>query len=293
MSNYYDVLEIGESASADEIKKSYRRLAMQWHPDRNQNNPTAEVKFKSINEAYEVLGDEQKRAEYDAQRKGQFNPGWQQHQGSPFHQNFDDIISQIFNTHGFPGFNFGFNTAQRNRDINLTMTVSLEDVFSGKKIPIQFNTPGGRRIDLIVDLPQGIEQGMRIRYQGQGDHANTNIPPGDLYITINIEQHRAFVRNGDNLETVMDIDALECILGGKKTVSGIDGSQISVVVPAGSANGTKLRIGGGGMPQRGSPSKRGDLLLMINVTIPKNLNANIIAQIKNVQLARGLDSSFL
>lgn len=286
MSTHYETLGVSEDAGADEIKRAYRQLAMQWHPDKNPGNDAANEKFKSINEAYEILGNEQKRQEYDAQRKG--GSSWQGHSHA-FHGSMEDIFSQIFGGQGFPGFNF--NMPPRNRDIGLTMAISLEDAFYGKQVPIGFSTSSGRRVDISVSIPPGIESGTRIRYQGQGDHTVTQAPPGDLYITIDIADHAKFVRNGHNLETDLPVDAISCILGFQKEISGIDGKKLKVSIPAGTQHGTRLRIGGAGMPNRSHPNKRGDMLLIVNILIPTNLSPEILKDLNHVQQVRGLDNN--
>jgi curved DNA-binding protein len=279
MSSFYDILEVPENASSDDIKKAYRKLAMQYHPDRNPGNLEAENKFKSINEAYETLSDDGKRNEYDQQRRfGSGGTNWTQ-QAGPFNHGFEDIINQIFTNHGF---NFHFAASSRNRDITLGLNISLEDAFFGKKVPIQFSTPTGRRVDLMVEIPQGIEHGMKIRYQGQGDHSNTSMPPGDLFIVVQIADHAIFQRNGHNLEYIIKIDALGCMVGTRYEVTGIDGQKLSVSIPKGTQHGTKLRIGGGGMPIRNKVNSRGDLILSVAVSIATEISDEILAQIDTI-----------
>jgi curved DNA-binding protein len=294
MSTHYETLGVNETASADEIKNAYRKLAMKWHPDRNPGNPEAEEKFKTISAAYEILSDDNKKREYDHQRHSPHHghPGntggmhWNFH-GAPFGNSaFDDIISQFFQQHGFAGF----HQPARNRDINLNMTISLEDAFNGKQTPIQFNTPNGRRIELVIDIPPGIEQNMKIRYQGQGDNANSSVPPGDLYINIIISDHSNFVRNGDDLETVVKIDSISAIIGTNHVIKNIDGKNILITVPSGSQHGTKLKIAGAGMPNRAKPSIRGNMIVILELLTPTNLTKTQLDQLAAIQSSRSVDN---
>ncbi len=293
MSTYYDVLGVTETATPDEIKKAYRKLAMQWHPDRNQGNASATEKFKEISSAYDVLGDENKRREYDAQRQGGAaftkngdGAAWAGGFGSA--TSLDDIIAQMFGQQGFGNFRRG---PDRNRDVSLTVSVSLEDAFVGKTAPMQINTPSGRKVDLVVNIPAGIENGSRIRYQGHGDHANTSLPPGDLYINVNIVDHPVFKRAGPTIMAVVKIDAIDAILGSRIKIKCIDGNDIDVTVPPGCQPGTKLRIGGKGMPIKPGSQDRGDFLVEMDVTIPTNLTQDVIGSLQDVQRSRGLDTS--
>ena len=185
--DYYATLGVPKDASPDDIKKAYRKLAMKLHPDRNPGNKEAEAKFKDINEANDILSDDQKRAAYD-------NPQPQMHGfnpfggGSPFEFHFStgggnphDIFNNIFrDIHRGQGFQ------QRNRDINLALQISLEEAFNGKEQDIQYNVGNSPVNNLKIRIPPGIEEGTKLRFGGQGDKSIPNVPPGDLYITIQI-----------------------------------------------------------------------------------------------------------
>ena len=124
----------------------------------------------------------------------------------------DDFINQFFNQHGFTNN----QRQQRNRDVTLTLTITLEDAYNGKTVPVKYSTPSGRQVELNISIPTGIEPGTRIRYQGQGDHANTNAQPGDLFIQILINDHPEFERHGHDLHKKITVDALDAIVGTKK-----------------------------------------------------------------------------
>jgi curved DNA-binding protein len=286
MANLYEILGVAENASNDEIKSAYRKLAMKYHPDKNQGDKAAEDKFKEVTGAYETLIDQQKRKEYDFQRTNQFHNN-RQH----FHMNFgqgniDDIIQQMFNQ---AGFNFR-RGPEKNQDVSFNMKISLDDAFLGKQVPLQINTPSGRRVELGINIPSGVESGMRIRYQGQGDQRNTNLPPGDLYIQIEIAEHPLYTRSGSTLETKLTVDAIDLILGVKQQIKCIDQSVIELIIPPGTQHGIKLRVPHKGMPQQPNSKERGDLLVQINALIPSIADKQLEQMLVNVQKIRGLDN---
>lgn len=282
MENYYDTLGVAENASQDEIKSAYRKLAMQFHPDKNQGKPEAESQFKKINEAYGTLGDAQTRSQYDHQRKfpGHQGSGPFQNGGFDFSFNFggdiNDIVNQFFN-HGFA------QRQARNRDYTFNLHISLEDVFTGKSTPVQFDV-NGSVYNLTVNIPAGIDNGDTIRYTGHGDRANPNAPPGDLYIQIQILEHPIFRRNGPNLQMELEIDALQAIIGCTQTIQCIDGNTVQLNIPPSTQHGTVLRIRERGLPNRHVGQPRGDCLVGIKLRVPTDLSdvdKNLIQSILN------------
>lgn len=293
MSTHYETLGIADTATADEIKSAYRKLAMQWHPDKNQGNTAAESKFKEINAAHEILSDNNKRREYDMQRSG-FGPTangqhWNMNvNGNPFGAGpLDDFVAQFFNQQGFGGFR---HQPQRNRDVTLNMTISLDDAYTGKQTGIQFNTASGRRVELLIDVPKGIDTDTKIRYTGQGDQANSGLPPGDLYINIIIADHDTFTRHAANLECTASIDAIAAIVGTKHRVTAIDGHIINITIPQGTQAGTRLRLPGQGMPMRENPKVFGDLIVTVSLSIPTTLTADDLNQLRQIQTNRRIDT---
>ena len=282
--DYYSILGVPKEASSDDIKKAYRKLAMQHHPDRNKGDLAAEAKFKEINEANDILSDDQKRAAYDnpAPQMGGFNPFGD---NSPFSFHFTsgpggnphDIFANIF-----ADINRG--RQQRNRDINLEYQVSLEDIFNGKEAEIKYNVGGGPVNTLIVKIPPGIEEGTKLRFGGQGEKTIQNIPPGDLYITIQIARHNLFVRSGkNNLITCANIDYIDAILGTSVMVPIIEGGQVKVNVPKGVKPGQNLRVAGKGMKDQSG--NRGDLLVELILNVPTLSET----QIKKLESIKKLD----
>jgi len=293
MTDHYSTLGVAESATDDEIKKAFRSLAMQHHPDRNPGDKAAEDKFKAINEAYATLSDPNKRAEYDNIRKfgGRshgFNTGPHGHHefrfdfgGDPGFGNVDDIIRQFFNQHGFGGNPFGSQQPRRNRDLQFSVEIPLEDAFSGKDLPLSFDI-AGNPTNIVVRIPSGVISGTRMRFQGYGDKSIPNIPPGDLFVIVNVLNHPVFNRDGPHLLSEMKIDALDAIIGCSCAINCIDGSQIMLTIPPGTQNGATMRVSSKGMPSHHNSPNRGDLMVTILITIPKNLSDSHLNALKQI-----------
>lgn len=280
MESYYDILGVAENASQDQIKAAFRKLAMELHPDRNQNNREAEEKFKKVNEAYSTLQDSQSRAQYDHNLKfgGTHRGNPFQDQGFDFHFNFgggdiNDIINQFFNG--------GFQRPAKNRDFTFGLQISLEDAFNGREMPVQFNA-NGQNYNLNVSIPAGIDNGARIRYQGYGDKTNPNAPPGDLYIQIQIAPHSLFKRNGPHLHANAKISALEACVGTEREITCIDGQVVKYKIPEGTQPGSVIKLTERGMHLRPRAPERGDCLVHIEIIVPNNLSVTdkeLISQI--------------
>jgi len=287
MDDHYNTLGIAETASEEDIKKSYRKLAMQYHPDRNPGDKAAEESFKKINDAYGVLSDRNKRAEYDMMRKhgGSHQQGFHFDFNTNGFTNIDEMLRQFFHQNGFSQDPFGFGNPRRNRDLQMSIEISLEEAFSGKEMPIKFNS-NGHDVNVVVRIPRGVENGVRMRFQGYGDRSIQGIPPGDLYITIMVQPHPVFHRDGPHLHTEIKVDALEAMIGISKEIGCIDGTGISVNIPAGTQPGTVLRVKDRGMPLRQNQSHRGDMMVTIAVTIPKDLSESHQADIRRLLVER-------
>ncbi len=262
MKDYYKILGVAENASNDELKRAYRTLAMQYHPDRNKNSD-AEGKFIEINEAYNVLSDEGKRAEYDQQKSfgGGFPGGFNFEFRNGAHP-FGDIFEQIFRGQG--------PRMAKNPDTQVQINISLQEAFTGKSMPIQFTDNSGNSVNLVVNIPAGVESGYRLRYAGNGTRTQSNLPPGDLYITVIVGMDPNFQRNGTNLLTTLEVPLWESIVGTEKHVPLIDGGTAVLRVPELTSDQTLLRLKGKGMPTR-SPNTRGDLLVRLVVKMPESL----------------------
>ena len=290
MTDHYTILGLSETATQDDIKSAYRTLAKKWHPDLNKDNPDAEATFKQINEANDILSDPQKRAQYDQQRKygnmGGGSPFGQQEfhfnfgHGSPF----DDMINQFF------GQAFRQQQPLKNKDYQFTLNISLEEAFAGKSLPINFEVNGQAR-NLVVNIPAGVQHGTRLRFQGYGDRAINNLPPGDLFVTVSVNDHAVFRRDGPHLHMNLKLDALVAIIGCKRELVGIDNTHLAINIPGGTQHGAILRVAGNGMPVHNNARQRGDLFIAINVTIPKDLTTEHLEQLKTIAQQRGEPTS--
>jgi len=295
---YYQILGVAKTATADEIKKAYRKLALKYHPDKNQGDKAAEEKFKEISEAYAVLSDQEKRQQYDAYGSAGFRQRYSQ---EDIFRNFDlnDILRQFGFGGGFrnaSGFNAGnfrstgggsfdniFGQAGARggcgggcgpqptpgNDLTYEMTVTLEDVLHGTEKTVSLRQ-NGQTQNVSVKIPKGIEDGKRLRLSGKGAPSSSGGPAGDLYLKVHVAEHPVFQREEDDLVVEHRIPFSETCLGAAIEVATLDGKKFNVKVPAGVQQEAKLRIKGHGLPA-GPIGHRGDLLVKIAVRIPKTL----------------------
>ena len=297
--DYYKVLGVDKSATADEIKKAYRKLALKYHPDKNEGDKAAEAKFKEINEAYAVLSNTEKRQQYDTYGSTEFHQRFSQ---EDIFNGFD--LNSILRQFGFGGASFGnssgFRTSAgahnfssffenaaggmgggchggscgpqpvKGQDLTYDLSISLEDVLQGveKTISLRHN---GVPQNISVKIPKGIDSGKRLRLSGKGAPSQTNGPPGDLYLKVNILSHPDFVRQGDDLIIEKRIPFSKACLGTGVEITTLEGKRINVKVPQGVQQESKLRIKGHGLPT-GPIGERGDILVKITVQIPLDLS---------------------
>lgn len=288
--DYYKILGVTKSADEKEIKRAYRRLARQYHPDKNPGNQAAENKFKDINEAYEVLGDPQNRSKYD--QLGHNYHRYQQMGGNP--QDFD--FSQWFNRGGQGGqrvnVDFGdlfsgggsggmsdfFNAIFGNQagrqtgraappsyDIEQQVEISLEEAYEGTTR--LFNQAGQT---FTAKIPAGAKNGTKVRLSGKGN-PRPGGGQGDLYLVVAVQPHSVFTRDGHTLAVEVAVDVATAVLGGKVKVPTLTG-PVNLTIPAGTQGGQTIRLRGKGMPRLRSQNQFGDLLANIQIRIPKNLS---------------------
>lgn len=279
--DYYKTLGVSKTASEQEIKKAYRRLAKQYHPDANRDDPNAEARFKEVNEAYEVLGDKEKRAQYD--RFGADFRQYQQYQnaggpGGPgpggFYTNVDmndsgfgDLFESIFGGFGRGAAGGRASTRQggiRGRDIEHELSITLREAYDGTT---RYITKGERRIK--VNIPAGAATGTKVRLTGEGE-PGMGAAAGDLYLVVQVEPDKQFQRSGDDLSVEIEIDMFTALLGGEIKVPTM-GRPVKLKVPAGTQSGQKFRISGKGMPRLRVKDQHGDLYARILITVPTNL----------------------
>ncbi len=313
--DYYNTLGVDKNAPEKEIKKAYRKLANRYHPDKNQGDKAAEEKFKEINEAYEVLGNAEKRKKYDelganweAYQQGGYD--WQQG-GGPFGRGgngqrtytFEGDPSEFFGGGGsgfssffeqFFGGGFeaagdmggrqssGRQRAFKGRDWQAEMEVTLEDVYEGSTRSFELN---GQK--LRIKIKPGIADGQVLRLKGKGGAGASGGQAGDLYLKIKVKPHPSLQREGDDLVLEKSIDLFTAVLGGKLTVPTLSGN-INMTVPKGTNPGSKLRLKGKGMPKYDQPGQFGDLYVRIQVQMPQNLSPEqerLFEKIRDMELA--------
>lgn len=316
--DYYKILGVNKSASADEIKKAYRKLAMKYHPDRNKGNKEAEAKFKEVSEAYAVLSDQEKRKQYDMFGAEGFQQRFTQEdifRGFDFSDIFQEfgfghyggrkrgggtgIFENLFSgaTRGsgyrakadpfgsfFSGFGGGTG-AVKGQDVIYELPVHLEDIVQTNQKTISYNI-GGRHEQVKVKIPAGIPDGKKLRLAGMGQPGPEGRNPGDLYIKIKVLNHPLFKREGDDLHLSREITFSNAALGTSIEVPTIDGKRLSLRIPAGSQSGSKMRLRGHGMPRMGGGGK-GDAYVKIQVAVPKKLTKKqkeLIEKLREVDL---------
>jgi curved DNA-binding protein len=285
--DYYQILGVTRGATQDEIKKAYRKLARQYHPDNNPGDKKSEAKFKEINEANEVLSDADKRKKYD-----QLGSQWQQYQrgggdprGFDWSQwqtnrnqgnvdlnnlfggggDFSDFFTNIFGGAGATSGRSRRRGPTRGQNIEQPIEISLHDAYHGATLTLQKD---GQKME--VKVPPGISTGSKIRMSGQGAPGQGG-PAGDLFLNVTVQPDPVFEREGDNLRTTVSIDLYTALLGGEASVPTMKGN-VQLKIPAGTQPNQVMRLRGQGMPQLHYPQNFGDLLVKINVNLPTNLS---------------------
>lgn len=289
--DYYKTLGVGKTATEDEIKTAYRKLARRYHPDVNKD-PQAEEKFKEVNEAYQVLSDPEKRKKYD-----QFGSEWQRYQssggqpggfdwgrwqqapqgGQPGYRTvsqeefdsmfgnlggFSDFFNTLFGQGGFgarPAYSRSSRSAQTARPMEHEVELTLEEAYTGAKRVLQFED--GRKIE--ASIPPGVRTGSKVRLSGQAGGA-------DLFLKIKVLPHKRFTRKGDDLITTVSVDIYTAILGGEVSVETM-GKPVRLTIPEGTDSGKTMRLKGLGMPNLKNPTQYGDLYARVELRLPARL----------------------
>jgi curved DNA-binding protein len=295
--DYYQVLGVDKSSSDKEIKRAFRRLARQHHPDVNPDDAQAEERFKEINEAYEVLSDQEKRQKYDqlgadwqrwqqtGGRPGDFNwgrwtsgrPGDGVHvrYGTPDDMEdlfgggaFSDFFSQVFGGmgagHGGGGYQYQMRP-QRGQDYEQPVEITLQEAHRGTSRVLQKED---QRLE--VKIPAGARTGTRVRMSGEGGPGPAGGPAGDLYLRVTVLPDPRFERKGDDLHTILPVDLYTMVLGGEVRVPTLTG-EVVLTIPAGTQNGRSFRLRGKGMPRLRKSAESGDLYAKVEVRLPAKL----------------------
>lgn len=293
--DYYKILGVDRNATQEEIKKAYRKLARQYHPDMNPGDKAAEEKFKEINEAYEVLSDPEKRRRYD-----QFGADWSRWQAGGGPGGFEDFarqwfgqagphvqyvdLDELFGQAGSLGDLFELlfggvrarpragtrrpTATMKGQDVEMPVEITLEEAFHGTTRQVE--RADGRVV--TVKIPPGARTGSRIRFAGLGQPGLFGGPPGDLYLTVTVKPHPVFRVEGSDLWRDLPVDLYTAVLGGEVPVETMEGT-VMLKIPPGTSCGTKFRLRGKGMPRPGNAERRGDLYVVVHIQVPQRLSA--------------------
>ena len=272
--DYYKILGVNKNASQDEIKKAFRKLAHEYHPDKTKGNEAASNKFKEASEAYSILGDEQKRKQYDTfgTAGAGFNPGQGGFSGFQGGQGFAGFDFSQF-TQGANGFEFdlgdifseffgGGRRPRRGRNISVDIVITFKESIFGERKEVNVN-----KEKILVDIPSGIENGEGIKIQGKGENGEGG--KGDLIVRIWVEKHKIFRKEGYNIIMELPLFLSTALLGGRVNIETLDG-KIELQIPRGTNHHDVLRVKNKGVPD--IHSRRGDLLIVSIVNIPKKIS---------------------
>jgi curved DNA-binding protein len=275
---YYDILGVNDKATAEEIKRAFRKLASQHHPDKGGDT----AKYQEIQQAYDTLADNNRRQQYDMQLNG-FGNGREFHFHSAGMGHPD--IDAIFRNFGFGGDPFGgFRQQQkRNKDLRIEIPIPLVTTLEEQTKTISVSTTNGERTTVEVTIPRGVTSGTSIKYSGLGDNLFNTIPRGDLYVQFRVHNAENFIVNNLDLYTLSSVNCLLAITGGTIIVSGLDSKQFELTVPAGTQAGTRFRIPNQGLYQMNSDN-RGHLYVEIALAVPQDLTEQQLEIIRNLNI---------
>lgn len=272
--DYYETLGVPKTATQDEIKSAYRKLASKHHPDKGGDTK----RFQDIQQAYSNLETPEKRNQYDRQPQGS-------HHGFHFHHGqagnvFDDFFEAHFG--GFNPFSQQHHHRQpRNHDIRVSIKMELLETLSDQRKTLNVTFPGNKNQTLEITIPRGVHNGMTIRYPGLGDKSNSNVPSGDLLVQIHIAPNTKFQQAGIDLVTTLSINSFDAIVGCEREVQSLDGKTYIINIPRGTQYGTKFGISNEGLFQMNHPH-RGRLIINLEIVTPTTLTDQQIEIIKSL-----------
>jgi molecular chaperone DnaJ len=268
--DFYKVLGVSKSASGDEIKKKYRSLARELHPDKTKGDVAMEDKFKAVSEAYDILSDGKKRAEYDQAREmfergGMRSPqGGQNFQGGDFSDMFgggnpQDIFANLFGAGGRRG-------PRKGQDLQTEATITFKEAAFGTTLELRLSADGGPSQNISARVPAGVNDGAKIRVKGKGSKGEAG--PGDLFILLHVKPHPIFSRKGENITITVPVSFTEAALGADIKVPTLTDEEVTLRMAPGTSNGRVLRVKGRGITKGATT---GDLLVTVEVQVPAKL----------------------
>jgi len=276
--DFYKVLGIDKKAGADEIKKKYRALARELHPDKNKGDAAKEEKFKGISEAYEILSDAKKRAEYDEARSLYERGGFRAPMGGGGQASgdFNDIFGGGNPQDIFANlFGGGRRGPRKGQDLQTEATISFRESVFGTNLDLRLATDRGAAQNITARVPAGVNDGAKIRVKGKG--AAGEAGPGDLFIMLHVKPHAIFARKGENLTLTLPVTFAEATLGADIRVPTMSGDDVTVRIAPGTSNGRTLRVKGRGITKG---STTGDLLVTVEVQVPQRVDGKALDALK-------------
>jgi molecular chaperone DnaJ len=272
--DFYKILGVSKDVANADLKKIYRKLAKDNHPDLHPGDAKAEARFKDISEAYDVLSDPEQRREYDAVRA---MGGGARFQAGGQGAGFEDVFSNLFGGGGFPQGGFGgfggFGGPQKGGDLSTAATIDFIDSINGSNIKIRV---GGDPI--TVRVPAGIQDGQKLKVKAKGQPSPNGGPAGDLVVTVRVKSHPVFVRDGENLRVTVPVTFAEAVLGATIQVPTLGGEPVKLKITPGTPNGRTLRVKGKGVQFE---SRAGDLLATVEVLVPAHVSKKAEDHLKN------------
>jgi molecular chaperone DnaJ len=277
--DFYKILGLGKSASGDEIKKKYRSLARELHPDKNKGDAALEEKFKAVSEAYDILSDGKKRAEYDQAREmfvrgGMRTPqSGQNFQGGDFGDMFgggnpQDIFANLFGGGGRRG-------PRKGQDLQTEATITFKEAAFGTTLELRLSADGGPSQNISARVPAGVNDGAKIRVKGKGSMGEAG--PGDLFILLHVKPHALFSRKGENIAITVPVSFTEAALGADIKVPTLTGDEVTLRLAPGTSNGRVLRVKGRGIIKGATT---GDLLVTVEVQVPAKLEGEALVALQ-------------
>lgn len=282
--DFYKILGIGKSASGDEIKKKYRSLARELHPDKTKGDAAMEEKFKAVSEAYDILSDGKKRAEYDQVRDSFERGGFRTQQGSQGQQGGDfsdifgggnpqDIFANLFGGGGRRG-------PRKGQDLQTESAITFKEAAFGTTLELRLSTDGGTPQSISARVPAGVNDGAKIRVKGKG--APGEAGPGDLFILLHVKPHALFSRKGENIALTVPVTFTEATFGGDIKIPTLAGDDVTLRIAPGTSNGRVLRVKGRGITKGATT---GDLLVTIEVQVPQRVEGEALDALKKYAAA--------